>query len=581
MTDEILIPRTESPDGVNTVLIGRWWQTHHALLQRTQAAIDSGEEWKPFSDSLDDYGEQQRTAGKQAFSALLGKKFPLHHRDLITGVTEQGWWASERSPYGFDLQIEYPELEMTATFERAEAALSAWGNTPTYLRAAILLEALQRLHQATFLFTEIGIHTSGHSYLMGFHASALHAQYRALEAITRAFQAQTGINRQSTWEVSVGDGPAMGFRRHFSSCPLGVNLIIGGRIVPTWNIYPALFASLMAGNTVIVKPHPAATLPIAVTVNILKDVLAEAGLPTSTIAMMIDGASPDKAKKLAAHKAVKIIDYIGQPEMGRWLEKNIHHALVFTQKSAITPVIIESTSHYAGMINNIAFGICSYSSQLCTSPRVFYLPKKGIKTPDGVIDTARLISDITDRINAILYDAGSPKTVLGALTDKEMVQALKDANAGIFGQPVLLARKQPDKQYPGAQVWSPALVLLDAEGIAAHQHIPPAGPIAFFIQTSDHAASLTHVETLAMSYGSLSIGIYTLSQEAERQAIGLSERVGSLLSINFSGNYYLSQSSVFSDLHGSIVNPSSNSGYTDKSYFSSRFRQVEHRKQLY
>ena len=59
--------------------------------------------------------------------------------------------------------------------------------------------------------------------------------------------------------------------------PRGIAVEIGCATFPTWNLYPGLFASLATGNSVIVKPHPAAILPAAITVKILREILLEAG----------------------------------------------------------------------------------------------------------------------------------------------------------------------------------------------------------------------------------------------------------------------------------------------------------------
>ena len=65
--------------------------------------------------------------------------------------------------------------------------------------------------------------------------------------------------------------------KRFRVVPRGVGLVIGCCTFPTWNGYPGLFASLATGNAVIVKPHPAAILPLAITVRIVRDVLEESG----------------------------------------------------------------------------------------------------------------------------------------------------------------------------------------------------------------------------------------------------------------------------------------------------------------
>ena len=62
--------------------------------------------------------------------------------------------------------------------------------------------------------------------------------------------------------------------------PRGVALVIGCNTFPTWNSYPGLFASLATGNAVVVKPHPRAVLPLAISVAAIREALA--GQPVST-----------------------------------------------------------------------------------------------------------------------------------------------------------------------------------------------------------------------------------------------------------------------------------------------------------
>ena len=69
----------------------------------------------------------------------------------------------------------------------------------------------------------------------------------------------------------------------FHVVPRGVALVIGCNTFPTWNSYPGLFASLVTGNPVIVKPHPRAVLPLAITVRYAREVLAEAGFDPNLV----------------------------------------------------------------------------------------------------------------------------------------------------------------------------------------------------------------------------------------------------------------------------------------------------------
>ena len=85
----------------------------------------------------------------------------------------------------------------------------------------------------------------------------------------------TRTPRTAIWEKP-GKVP-LKMEKTFTVVPRGVALVIGCNTFPTWNSWPGLFASLVTGNSVIVKPHPSAVLPLAITVQVCQEVLAEAG----------------------------------------------------------------------------------------------------------------------------------------------------------------------------------------------------------------------------------------------------------------------------------------------------------------
>src|SRR5205814_6399021 len=67
-----------------------------------------------------------------------------------------------------------------------------------------------------------------------------------------------------------------------------------------------LFASLATGNAVVVKPHPGAILPLAITVNIAREVLTEAGFDPNVVTLVTHEAGDPVAQTLALRPEVKI-----------------------------------------------------------------------------------------------------------------------------------------------------------------------------------------------------------------------------------------------------------------------------------
>ena len=154
----------------------------------------------------------------------------------------------------------------------------------------------------------------------------------------------------------------------FTVVPRGLALVIGCNTFPTWNSWPGLFASLVCGNPVIVKPHPAAVLPLAITVQVCQQVLEEAGFDPHLVTLAAENPDDKLAATLAVRPEVKLIDYTGGNAFGDWLEENARQAVVFTEKAGVNTVVVDSTSSFAAMCQNLAFSFALYTGQMCTAP---------------------------------------------------------------------------------------------------------------------------------------------------------------------------------------------------------------------
>lgn len=83
------------------------FERHRETLEGALAAIVSREYFSAYPELPKAYGEEAPAAGVEAFKAHLGSRFELDQPS--TGE----WVGGERSPYGFDLGITYPEPRST------------------------------------------------------------------------------------------------------------------------------------------------------------------------------------------------------------------------------------------------------------------------------------------------------------------------------------------------------------------------------------------------------------------------------------------------------------------------------------
>src|SRR5690242_4935243 len=202
---------------------------------------------------------------------------------------------------------------------------------------------------------------------MAFQAGGAHALDRALEAIAYGYAEMTRTPAEAPWEKPAGKGEPLRMVKSWHVVPRGIALVVGCNTFPTWNSYPGLFASLVTGNPVVVKPHPRAVLPLAVTVRYAREVLAEAGFDPNLVTLAAERPDERLASVLALRPEVKIIDFTGSTEYGDWLEANARQAVVYTEKAGVNTIVVDSTGDFAGMCGNIAFSLTLYSGQMCTT----------------------------------------------------------------------------------------------------------------------------------------------------------------------------------------------------------------------
>jgi phenylacetic acid degradation protein paaN len=547
-----------------------FFSSHQAVLEQAVAAAAARGYWSPFSESPSPriYGETANDDGRAAFEAYRGHDFPLD-LDGASGKT-----GAEVSPFGFDLNISYPQVPAPALTAQSQQALESWREAGPRAWVGVALEILKRLNQRSFEIAYAVQHTTGQGFMMAFQAGGPHAQDRGLEAVAYAWQEMARIPGLVSWEKPQGKHDPIRMQKQFTVVPRGVGLVIGCSTFPTWNGYPGLFASLATGNTVIVKPHPAAILPLAITVNIGREVLAEAGFDPNVLLLAAHGAQDDTAQALALDPAVKLIDFTGSSANGNWLESNARQAQVYTEKAGVNAVIIDSADDFKSVARNLAFSFALYSGQMCTAPQNIYVPRGGIETADGHLSFDEVAQGLAAAVEKLTADPAKAVEVTGAVQNSATLQRIQDARA--LGLPVLCeSRSLPHPQFEQARVQTP--LLLKAEAGDPQIAREWFGPIVFVVATDSTADSIGLMQRSVALHGALSLSAYTTDKAIAGQVQKAAERAGVSLSLNLTGGVFVNQTAAFSDFHGTGANPSANAALSDSAYVANRFRVVQTR----
>ncbi|MGO4852892.1 phenylacetic acid degradation protein PaaN [Phaeovulum sp. W22_SRMD_FR3] len=540
---------------------------HGPMLRAALAALQSREFWTPFSEipSGKVYGETAKAEAEAAFAALQGRAFDL------PGHPESRRLGQEQSPYGFPLGIDYPAAAPAALVAASQAAAPALAAAAPERRVGICLEILVRLNRMSFLMGHATMHTTGQAFAMAFQAGGPHAQDRGLEAVAMAWSEMTRFADAARWEKPQGKAAPLVLEKHWTLVPAGIALSIGCNTFPTWNSYPGIFASLATGNPVIVKPHPAAILPLALTVRVAREVLAEAGLPADAVLLAVDAPGAEVTQALAVDPAVKLIDYTGSNAFADWLRDHARQAHLFTEEAGVNSVVIAACDDFDGMCSNLAFSLALYSGQMCTAPQNLYVPAGGIETDQGHKSFDAVAQGVADAIDVLLSDPARAAGVCGAIANPATLQRL-DAARG-------LGRMIRDSAPVGAgRSASPLLLALEAGDPASEAEC--FGPVAFFVATKDAEEGIARASTLAAQKGAITGAIYDTDAARILRAVQAFAGAGVNLSVNLTGNIFVNQSAAFSDFHVTGGNPAGNASLTDTAFVAPRFRRVMWRRQL-
>jgi phenylacetic acid degradation protein paaN len=545
---------------------------HEDTLKNALAAIETRGYWSPFAEmpSPKVYGESSNADGEARFKAHLNRTFELDQPS--TGGTV----GAERSPYGFALDIRYPKAEVDALIATATTAQRGWRTAGPEVWVGVCLEILARLNRASFEIAYSVMHTTGQAFMMAFQAGGPHAQDRALEAVAYAWAELQRVPADAHWEKPQGKNPPLAMKKRYTIAPRGIGLVLGCCTFPTWNGYPGLFADLATGNAVIVKPHPGAILPLAITVRIAREVLSEAGYDPNVVTLLAtDPNDGPLVQDLALRPEIKLIDFTGSTQNGIWLERHAHQAHVYTEKAGVNQIVVDSADDLEAAARNIAFSLALYSGQMCTAPQNIYVPRNGIRTAQGQVSYDEVAQTLAGAVQKLLGDPTRAVEVLGAIQNDGVARRIDEARA--LGHVLVDSQPIDHPAFANARVRTPLMLRLDAATDIRKFSGEWFGPISFVIATDSTAQSLELAGSIAAEHGALTLSVYSTDEATIEAAHEASIRGGVALSVNLTGGVFVNQSAAFSDFHGTGANPAANAALTDSAFVANRFRIIQSR----
>jgi len=549
---------------------------HEALLAQAVDAVETRKSWSPFADSPSTkiHGSEKPLAGKAAFEARLKRKFELD----LPGIVD--WVGEETSPFTQDpLGISYPACDPDTLVDAARSAMTEWARTDPELRIAICLEMAERLYDRNFEMAHSIMHVAGQSYTQAFSGSGPNALDRGIEALAYAAIAMRSVAPTATYHRKFA-GEEVALEKRYTLVPRGVGLVICCASFPTWNAYPAMFASLATGNPVILKPHPIAVLPMAIIAETCRTVLTEYGFDSNLVTLAVDTLDEPVAGRFVEHPAVQIIDFTGSPRYGSHLERTVTGKLLFTETAGVNSVVIESVDDVAESARAIARAACLFSAQMCTSPQVVYVPKQGIPASGGTVSFDDVASAIAAEVDAIASNPKMAAGIMGAIQGEISLDVVAEASAAAQRAGLQILRRSapyehPD--FPNARTLTPLLVATTPEHVEMYAE-ERFGPVLFIVAAEDADAAAAEATDLARTRGTISCYLYSANEGYIDRWVDRYAEAGANLTINLTGAMWINFAAAYSDYHVTGLNPAGNACLTDLSFVASRFRIVQRRQ---
>ena len=540
-------------------------------LEAAYAAQQSRTYFAAWPESPRAYAEDGMAQGLSAFQSLLTQNFTELLQD-----GSQGWVGDEVSPYMMTgLGVQYPQFAPEVLIANAKSAQKVWSKTPADVRAAVLLDALDRVALRFFEIAYATMHTTGQSFMMSFQASGPHANDRALEVLSMAYHELNRFPSDVTWVKNMGKFD-LTLQKNYKAIPKGVALVIGCSTFPTWNTVPGLFGSLITGNASIVKPHPKSVLPIAIVVAEMQKALLVAGLPASVVQLGVDTLDHPITKKLAEDSAIKLIDYTGGSAFGDYIE-SLQGKTVFTEKAGVNSVILDSVADANAVFGNLAFAASLYSGQMCTAPQNIFVSAEGVKTADGHLSYDDVVAGIANAVKGLAENPKMGAGTLGAIQNDVTSSRVKSVEAAAGSSVALSSMNIVNPEFPDARTASPTVIAVDASDEKSWKH-ECFGPIVFVVKTDSAAQSLTLTADSAAELGAITCSCYSTDNNFMVEVEDTMNAVFTPVSFNFSGAAFVNQHAAFSDFHVTGGNPSGNASFTDSQYVNRRFVWVGNRK---
>jgi 1-pyrroline-5-carboxylate dehydrogenase len=278
--------------------------------------------------------------------------------------------------------------------------------------------------------------------------------------------------------------PMRGERNYLTYIPLGV-----GAIIPPWNFPSAIMAglvvaSLVTGNTVVLKP--ASDSP-AIAAKFV-DILFEAGIPKEAV-QFLSGSGAAVGDTIVQHPKTRYIGFTGSKEVGLriselaskpspgqiWIKRTV------LEMGGKDGIVVDEEADVDSAVEGTVQAAFGYQGQKCSAcSRVIVGEKVYDKFLNKLVERTKKIkvgpSDDPNNYMGPVINESAMKTILdyieiGKKEGKLLAGGKRAPGDGYFIEPTVIADVPPKARLAQEEVFGPVLAVIKAKNFAEAMEI--------------------------------------------------------------------------------------------------------------
>jgi 1-pyrroline-5-carboxylate dehydrogenase len=421
---------------------------------------------EPFIDFSKPENRKAMEAALKKVASEFGKEYPIWLNGQKVSTAEKRMSTNPSRPIEIIGIFQHAGADMAKqAVEAASKYFDTWKKVPAQERAKYIFRAAHIIRERKFELAALVCYEVGKTWP--------EADADIAETIDfLEFYGREMLRLAEPQKLT----PQRGERNYLVYIPLGV-----GVIIPPWNFPCAIMAGLVAaslvtGNTVVLKPASDSPTIAAKFV----DILFEAGIPKDAL-NFITGAGGSVGDALVTHPKTRYIGFTGSKEVGLRISELAGKAMpgqIWIKRTVLEMggkdgIVVDEEADIDSAVEGTVQAAFGYQGQKCSAcSRVIVSEKIYDTFVQKLVDRTKKISvgpsDDPNNYMGPVVSSSAMKTILdyieiGKKEGKLLTGGKRAAGDGYFVEPTIIADVDPHARLAQEEVFGPVLAVIKAK----------------------------------------------------------------------------------------------------------------------